>query len=316
MDPVTLSRWQFGLTTVYHFLFVPLTLGLGWFVAYMQTRYYQTKDETFRKMANFWGKLFPINFAIGVVTGIVQELQFGMNLGLILPALAQFVSRVPGQKLITQRADIQSQLVDGIQGIADLLAFGRGADRLMQISSTGKAYGSTQRQMARIRSFHSALSTFLTNLGLWLVLLIVIPRVTAGEINGVMLGTFALITLASCEAVTPLPLVAQMWNSSREAAKRLFDIVDADPAVKENEEKQLETSSPTSLQFSNLSFSYPTQSTPVLQDITFTVPAGKSIAIVGPSGAGKSTITNLLLRFREYESGDITLGGESLKALY
>ena len=79
MDPVTLSRLQFGLTTVYHFLFVPFTLGMGWFVAFMQTRYYQTRDETFRKMAKFWGKLFLINFAIGVVTGIVQEFQFGMN---------------------------------------------------------------------------------------------------------------------------------------------------------------------------------------------------------------------------------------------
>src|SRR5512142_1315977 len=79
MGPLILSRWQFGLTTVYHFFFVPLTLGLGWFVAYMQTRYYQTKDETYREMAKFWGKLFLINFAIGVVTGIVQEFQFGMN---------------------------------------------------------------------------------------------------------------------------------------------------------------------------------------------------------------------------------------------
>ncbi len=79
MDPLILSRWQFGLTTVYHFLFVPLTLGMGWFVAYMQTRYYQTKDESWRKLAKFWGKLFLINFAIGVVTGIVQEFQFGMN---------------------------------------------------------------------------------------------------------------------------------------------------------------------------------------------------------------------------------------------
>ena len=79
MDPLILSRWQFGLTTVYHWLFVPLTLGLGWFVAYMQTRYYQTRDETFKKMAKFWGKLYLINFAIGVVTGIVQEFQFGMN---------------------------------------------------------------------------------------------------------------------------------------------------------------------------------------------------------------------------------------------
>jgi cytochrome d ubiquinol oxidase subunit I len=80
MDPVVLlSRWQFALTTIYHWLFVPLTLGMGWFVAFMQTRYYQTKDETWRKMSKFWGKLFLINFAIGVVTGIVQEFQFGMN---------------------------------------------------------------------------------------------------------------------------------------------------------------------------------------------------------------------------------------------
>jgi len=79
MDTVLLSRLQFALTTIYHWLFVPLTLGLGWFVAYMQTRYYQTRDETWRKMAKFWGKLYLINFAIGVVTGIVQEFQFGMN---------------------------------------------------------------------------------------------------------------------------------------------------------------------------------------------------------------------------------------------
>jgi len=79
MDTVLLSRLQFALTTIYHWLFVPLTLGTGWFVAFMQTRYYQTRDETWRKMAKFWGKLFLINFAIGVVTGIVQEFQFGMN---------------------------------------------------------------------------------------------------------------------------------------------------------------------------------------------------------------------------------------------
>jgi len=79
MNPIYLSQWQFAMTSIYHWLFVPLTLGMGWYVAYFQTRYYQTNDETWRKMAKFWGKLFLINFAIGVVTGIVQEFQFGMN---------------------------------------------------------------------------------------------------------------------------------------------------------------------------------------------------------------------------------------------
>lgn len=79
MDLVVLSRLQFGLTNICHFLFIPLTLGLSAYVAYMQTRYYQTRDETFRIMTKFWGKLFLINIAIGVVTGIVNEFQFGMN---------------------------------------------------------------------------------------------------------------------------------------------------------------------------------------------------------------------------------------------
>ncbi len=79
MDAVTLARWQFGIITVYHFFFVPLTLGLVTLVAVMQTMHYRTGDEIYQKMTKFWGKLFLINFAIGVATGIVQEFQFGLN---------------------------------------------------------------------------------------------------------------------------------------------------------------------------------------------------------------------------------------------
>jgi cytochrome d ubiquinol oxidase subunit I len=79
MDPIALSRLQFAITTIYHFFFVPLTLGLGWFVAIMETIYVRTGNESYKQMAKFWGKLFLINFAMGVVTGIVLEFQFGMN---------------------------------------------------------------------------------------------------------------------------------------------------------------------------------------------------------------------------------------------
>jgi len=79
MDPVFLSRLQFAATTIYHFFFVPLTLGLGYFVAILETLYVWKGDENYKRMAKFWGKLFLINFAMGVVTGLVQEFQFGMN---------------------------------------------------------------------------------------------------------------------------------------------------------------------------------------------------------------------------------------------
>jgi cytochrome bd ubiquinol oxidase subunit I len=79
MDVVMLSRLQFAAATMFHFLFVPLTLGLSALVAYMETRYVKTGDETYLRMTKFWGKLFLINFALGVVTGITLEFQFGTN---------------------------------------------------------------------------------------------------------------------------------------------------------------------------------------------------------------------------------------------
>ncbi len=79
MDVLFLSRLQFGIVTVYHFFFVPLTLGLSILVAIMETQYVRTGDESYKRMTKFWGTLFVINFAMGVVTGIVQEFQFGMN---------------------------------------------------------------------------------------------------------------------------------------------------------------------------------------------------------------------------------------------
>ena len=79
MDTLLLSRLQFAMAAMFHFLFVPLTLGLSILVAIMETQYVRTGDEEYKRMAKFWGKLFLINFAIGVVTGLTLEFQFGTN---------------------------------------------------------------------------------------------------------------------------------------------------------------------------------------------------------------------------------------------
>ncbi len=79
MDALELARWQFGITTVYHFIFVPLTIGLSILVAIMQTAWVRTGKDAWLRLTKFYGKLLLINFALGVATGIVQEFQFGMN---------------------------------------------------------------------------------------------------------------------------------------------------------------------------------------------------------------------------------------------
>jgi cytochrome d ubiquinol oxidase subunit I len=79
VNTLELARLQFGITTVFHFIFVPMSIGLAVWVAYCQTRWYRSKDEVYLRMTRFWGKFMLISIAIGVVTGIVQEFQFGMN---------------------------------------------------------------------------------------------------------------------------------------------------------------------------------------------------------------------------------------------
>jgi cytochrome d ubiquinol oxidase subunit I len=95
MSTLDLSRWQFGITTVYHFIFVPLTIGLSVVVASLQTAWFVKKDPAYLRLTKFFGKLFLINFAVGVVTGIVQEFQFGMNWS----AYSKFVGDVFGAPL-------------------------------------------------------------------------------------------------------------------------------------------------------------------------------------------------------------------------
>ena len=95
VDVLDLARWQFGITTVYHFLMVPLTIGLSLLVAGMQTAWVRTGDRRYYAMTKFWGKLLLINFAMGVVTGIVQEFQFGMTWS----AYSRFVGDVFGAPL-------------------------------------------------------------------------------------------------------------------------------------------------------------------------------------------------------------------------
>jgi ATP-binding cassette subfamily C protein CydCD len=250
-------------------------------------------------------------------------ISFYLILGVILPFIAQRMSLQTGSRVIRQRAELQTQLVESIQGLAEIIAFGRGEDRLKQIRVKGRLYSKSQQSLARVNGFFFGSTTFLTNFALWLVLLVTIPLVTSGQLSGVMLAALALITLSSFEAVTPLSFAAQNWNSTKEAAERLFEIVDTHPMVFDHHEPEnvrqfLTTLNPTSsddeITFDNLYFTYPGTNSTVLKQIDFTVNPSHSLAIVGPSGAGKSTVTNLLLRFWEYDSGEIRLGGKPLKS--
>jgi len=243
-------------------------------------------------------------------------LTFFISLGLILPWLTQIISRKSAEQTINIRAELHTQLVDGIQGIADLLAYGRGDERLNKVATQGINYSDAQKRLSLITGIGASLSTLLTNLALWTILFLCIPQVTNGNLAVPSLASLSLLTLASFEAATPLPVAAQAWNSSRESAKRLFEVVDTEPEIREQRTVISNQSSTNyELRITDLTFTYPNQNTPALQHVTFDLKPSNSIAIVGPSGAGKSTIASLILRFWDYQMGEIRLGGENVKLL-
>jgi len=237
---------------------------------------------------------------------------FTLMLGIGVPLLSWILSKHAGADLIWQRAKLKSRMVDGVQGLADIEAFNRGNDYLMRLKTEGESYGRTQRQLASYNGFSSALSACLVNLGMLTILATAIPLVGSGKLPGVLLAVLTLAALASFEAVIPLPLAAQTLSSSLQSARRLFELVDMEPTVRDQSgfsDRQLRN---TSLKFNGLDFGYPGSSELVLSGINFSLPPGKRLAVVGPSGAGKSTLINLLMRFWDTSQSQILLGDHDI----
>ncbi len=261
-------------------------------------------------------------FIVAVMTcGYLSFYDFGISLvlsvfflvaGIVLPVISQFFSAGLGREVIRNRAGLYVHIVDGIQGMAELVAFGKTGGQLNKIAAGSKDYGNIQCRLGNLTGIFSGLGILITNLGMLSVLVIAISKVNSAQIDGVMLASIVLLSMASFEALIPLSFSAQMWNSSREAASRLFEIADMESAVRDDIKYQIEKNR-LSVRFSNVSFIYPGHTEQALKNITFDLRQGNSIAIVGPSGAGKSTLASLLFRFRDYCHGEILLGEHSIK---
>jgi ATP-binding cassette subfamily C protein CydC len=240
--------------------------------------------------------------------------------GVGIPAAVQRATRNIARAWVAARADMHAQMVDAIQGIADLTAFGQCATIHTRANATSQRYASAQMRMARINALQAGASDWLANLTLFLVLGIGVAAVNAQEFSGVYLATLALATAAAFEAVTPLPQAAQALENSLAAGQRLFEFT-APPPTKTAPRYALPASpkaqprGTTLLELRHARFAYANGEPNALDDISFTLARGEKIAIVGPSGAGKSTLVNILARFWDLDAGEIFLRGAPLREL-
>jgi ATP-binding cassette subfamily C protein CydC len=151
--------------------------------------------------------------------------------GIGVPLFTQRLSRGLGRRMVAVRSELNVALVDGVQGVAELLAFGYEERHQERVASLDRDLTALQGRTAWIRGLHGSLTGLLTSLATLAALVVAIPLVTTGELDGVSLAVLALAVIASFEAVAPLPLAAQYLENSLEAGRRLFEIVDAEPAV-------------------------------------------------------------------------------------
>ncbi|HPH96466.1 MAG TPA: thiol reductant ABC exporter subunit CydC [Anaerolineaceae bacterium] len=237
-----------------------------------------------------------------------------LTAGVALPACFRWLGRGPGKTLVAARAQLEPLLVDGIQGMPDLLAFNRRESWLLEMDDKSRAVLAAQKRVTTLAAWNAALSSLAGSLGMGLLLVVGIILVRQEALAGVYLAMVVLGGLASFEVIPPLGLAGQNLERNLQAGARLFDIADLAPAVTDiPHPAPLPTG--RSLSARGLSFQYEADLPPALADINFDLPAGRKVAIVGPGGSGKSTLGRLLLRFWQTEEGALYLDGVDLRQL-
>lgn len=240
--------------------------------------------------------------------------------GVGIPFLIRGLSMGTGKEWVTKKALLQTQIMDMIQGMPELLAFGQVELFMAKMRQTQEELGVLQRKMAHFSGLANALMGIMMNFGLWSVLVLGVLLVEGNRMNGVYLGMLTLGVLSSFEAVSTLPMAWQTLEETQAAADRIWELmqikaemVEVPVHVTEDLSAQSLDSLDNGIRVSGLSFQYKDDEPLILENISFEVQNRGRIGIVGPSGAGKSTIVHLLERFWDYPAGDIFLGGRSLK---
>ncbi|MBD3854397.1 MAG: ATP-binding cassette domain-containing protein, partial [Acidobacteria bacterium] len=231
--------------------------------------------------------------------------------GIGIPAGIHVIGKRVGNRLSAARADLAAAIVDGIQGMADLLACGQGVAQRHRVEELSLRFVQDRERASRVEALGTAAMIFATHATVWILLVVAIPMVRKGFFDGVGLAVVCLVAMAAFEAVQPLPAAARHLSEQLAAGRRIFAILDARPAVEDPARpspvsKEL---SPPAVEAHGLEFTYPGSEASALTGFDLELPAGCRLAVVGPSGAGKSTLAQLLLRFWDPTDGEILLAG-------
>jgi len=226
----------------------------------------------------------------------------------VLPALVYIFSQDPAKQLVDQRAILSQTMLDTLRGAAEMMVFQQQEEELTQINRVSLQTNRAQVGLAHSQGLSNGMNAVLTQGTVALMLLVGIPLVRTGELDGIMLAVIVLITMASFEISIPIAQAAQFWESSLQAARRLFEMADQQPAIIEPVIPVSVPEKPNIL-IRNLSFQYHGNLPLAADHLNINLSYSRKIALVGENGSGKTTILNLLMRFWDCQPGEILIDG-------
>ena len=232
--------------------------------------------------------------------------------GFVLPAVAGVMSASDGRKLARLTARLRMHIVEGVQGLPELLVYGRSRALLDQVRQDNRALLAAQRRMSHMRGICSAGIIILAGMAVLTALYQGAALVSRGLLQGAILAMIALAVLAAFDAVMPLPLAYQYLGRTREAGRRLLDVVGIVPAVSFPTQSSGRPAG-FDIRFDRVSFQYADRLPLAVEDVDFRVPAGQRVAVIGQTGAGKSTLAYLVARFWDPSTGTISIGSKDIR---
>ena len=223
------------------------------------------------------------------------------------------LGEAPGAARIEARAALRVAVIDGLQGMAELQVYGAGRTQAQRIDALTRTLNLQQIRLAWLAGLSAATVGLCASLAMWGVVLWGVALVSRGTLGPAQLPMLALFVLASFDAIAPMPAALQQLGETFGAARRVFELVDASPEVAEPQ-----GASPlpqgAAITMRGVRMRYDAVGAWALDGLDLELPPGRRVAIVGPSGAGKTSIVQLLLRFREYQQGDVRFGGHDLRS--
>jgi thiol reductant ABC exporter CydC subunit len=233
--------------------------------------------------------------------------------GALVPTSTWALSRAAARRQAPARAELTSELVELLRGAPELVAYGREAEAADRVRRADAELARLGRRDALAAGLSEALMIAVAGLTVAGVLAVAVDAHANGTLDRVLVATLALLALASFDAVLPLSAAVRELATSVPAGERVLELTGTEPTIDDPAEPITLPDAPATVALEGVTTRYPGAERPAFEGLDLRLEPGKHVALVGPTGSGKTTVTNLLLRFLDPESGRVTIAGRDIR---